>query len=457
MTRPADRLHTLLTIVADRMPGGPVDVRMPDLAVGALRGRRHRGLRLAAAFVAVALAVGVPVLLGRHASSPTTVPGRGLPLTRGQWARLPAAPIAPRMAAASVWTGSQMLVWGGKAATANWYGYADGTAYNPSSGQWTMLPAAPLTARSDPAYVWTGTAMFVWGGLVVDVDAGTATWPSDGALYDPSTGRWRAVAKGPLAGRAQAWAVWTGSEVVVIGGWQIIPNGPTRILADAAAYDPARNSWRRLPDLPVPASRTIDRLTAVATPEGVYAWAYWHTDATTSAGGTAASGISQMRYDQASGRWRVADTAVPRDLGEPLWTGSEIVFPAAQPFYGDTPGPHVSDTRGWAFDPAARTWQRLPHGPVDDVEAASLWVGNALLSYNSRQLTTGPDGTMYPGAAALWDPTTDQWTRLPDAPLAGLDPAAVWTGNQFIEWGPMVPNRTTGNGTPTEGGLSFGP
>src|SRR4051794_34478763 len=60
--------------------------------------------------------------------------------------RLPAAPLSARRDVAAVWTGSEMLVWGGFAGNqaAETY-YADGAGYDPGKNRWRTLPAAPLT------------------------------------------------------------------------------------------------------------------------------------------------------------------------------------------------------------------------------------------------------------------------------------------------------------------------
>src|SRR5438477_1698558 len=57
----------------------------------------------------------------------------------------------------AVWTGSEMILWGGGSNT--------GGRYNPSTDSWTATSTtnAP-TARSPHTAVWTGSEMIVWGG-----------------------------------------------------------------------------------------------------------------------------------------------------------------------------------------------------------------------------------------------------------------------------------------------------
>src|ERR1041385_9117667 len=77
----------------------------------------------------------------------------------------------------------------------------------------TSTTDAP-TRRSDHTAVWTGTEMIVWGGR----NARAATVNS-GGRYNPSTDSWTATSttNAPIA-RSNHTAVWTGSEMIVWGG-----------------------------------------------------------------------------------------------------------------------------------------------------------------------------------------------------------------------------------------------
>jgi hypothetical protein len=67
--------------------------------------------------------------------------------------------------AGAVWTGVEVLIWGG--------GTEPGARYSPVDDRWVALPAlnAPA-ARSQAAIVWTGTEMIVWGGGAQQTDGG---------------------------------------------------------------------------------------------------------------------------------------------------------------------------------------------------------------------------------------------------------------------------------------------
>ncbi len=114
---------------------------------------------------------------------------------------------------------------------------------------WRELSVSGLCGRYDASVVWTGTEMLVWGGeSCAGADCPTDSSPhlGDGAGYRPATDAWRRLARSPLREREAAATVWTGSEMVVWGG----TTGQT-LLADGAAYDPARDSWRGIADSPL--------------------------------------------------------------------------------------------------------------------------------------------------------------------------------------------------------------
>ena len=84
----------------------------------------------------------------------------------------------------AVWTGTEMIVWGGANAPTN-----TGGRYNPSTDSWTATSTinAP-SARFVHTAVWTGSEMIVWGG--------DNEWPNDlntGGRYNPSTDSWTAT------------------------------------------------------------------------------------------------------------------------------------------------------------------------------------------------------------------------------------------------------------------------
>ena len=63
----------------------------------------------------------------------------------------------------AVWSGGEMIVWGGFGASGV---TKTGGRYNPDTNSWTDISRthAP-SARSGHTAVWTGSEMIVWGGV----------------------------------------------------------------------------------------------------------------------------------------------------------------------------------------------------------------------------------------------------------------------------------------------------
>jgi hypothetical protein len=151
------------------------------------------------------------------------------------WRRIAALP-ARRDNADVVWDGREVLVVGGSRAPR---GAGPpvlarvGLAYDPGANRWRRLPAIE-SGRTGAAAVWTGTRLLLWGGQTTPV--GERVTPSNGLVYDPGANRWSALPAGPLLGRNDPAAEWTGHLMLVWGGTD--PYG--HALADGARFRPTR-------------------------------------------------------------------------------------------------------------------------------------------------------------------------------------------------------------------------
>ncbi len=106
----------------------------------------------------------------------------------------------------------------------------------------TALAGAP-SARYSHRAVWTGSEMVVWGGF----EYGSGNTPLDtGARYCPATDTWMPItttnAPSPRGGHT---ALWTGSEMIVWGGQDDLAQ-----LASGGRYDPNRDTWTGMADAP---------------------------------------------------------------------------------------------------------------------------------------------------------------------------------------------------------------
>ena len=158
------------------------------------------------------------------------------------WVALPPAPLEGRLGHGTVATTHRMLVWGGSSEAAEGGRYFDdGAMYTPATNSWTRMAPAPesIPARHSFATVWTGAQMLVWGGYGRGDNCAPCAH-GDGAAYDPQSDSWTSMAPSPLSGRGGPGAVWTGRDMLVWGG------ADTTAQPDAALYDPTRNAWARV-------------------------------------------------------------------------------------------------------------------------------------------------------------------------------------------------------------------
>jgi len=182
--------------------------------------------------------VNVPLISG---PLPLSTGGRYNP-SANTWAALPTlnAP-GPRTAHRAVWTGDEMLIWGGTDLTTN---LNTGGRYNRAANSWSPITTigAP-SPRTEHTAVWDGTRMIVWGGRNGDF------FLRDGGIYNPLTDGWiptQANSNAPPSRGLHA-VVWTGTEMVVHGGYQVdfVSGTATRtiFLDDTWHYTPPRTMF----------------------------------------------------------------------------------------------------------------------------------------------------------------------------------------------------------------------
>jgi hypothetical protein len=246
-----------------------------------------------------------------------------------RWRPIPRAPLAGRDGPAAVWTGSELLVWGG---SAGYRVFADGAAFDPASGVWRRLPQAPLKPQLPAAWVWTGTKFMVWG------DASRVRAARDGAAYDPGLNRWRRLPRAPFA-LNQVSTVWVAGRMVVYGALLDGGNHSRRRYARGLAYLPARNRWQVL--APFPLSPQASTITAVDGKAVV--WDYI---------------LDAGLYDPGANRW-MRLPSLPLRAAE-CYPSSATVVDTALGWYCGT---------GAVLDPRTRRWRRLEPPERTDLDA----------------------------------------------------------------------------------------
>lgn len=168
------------------------------------------------------------------------------------WRQSAPAPIEPTLEPLVVWTGREMLVWGGRDdEVLRPDREVQGAAYDPAADTWRTLADAPLRDRRHPTAVWTGQEMIVWGGQQANNRP-----ESTGAAYDPNTDTWRVLAPAPVSGYFRHGAVWASHEMILWGWVHGSTTAPPE--NETAAYDPATDTWRMLSPAPFEGERSGD-------------------------------------------------------------------------------------------------------------------------------------------------------------------------------------------------------
>lgn len=320
------------------------------------------------------------------------------------WQRLATDAPSPRSTHSAVWTGTDMIVWGGSS--------NDGGRYNPRSNSWVSLPTlgAP-SLRSNHSAVWTGSVMIVWGGW-----SGSAPL-SDGGRYNPTTNSWSAIStSGAPSARAYHNAIWTGSEMLVWGGSASATPG-INILGDGWRYNPVSDSWSAMNTANAPSPRLYH--TSIWTGSEMVVWGGY---------GAGANHLNDGgRYRPASNSWiGVAISGAPsiRYQHSAVWTGTEMII------WG---GSNLSD--GGRYNPSTDTWTPVAVNttfePTSRKQHSAVWTGNVMIIYGGfRSSSPLNDG-------AIYDPVSNSWNTMEtiSAPLARYNHSAVWTGNEMLVYG----------------------
>jgi len=316
-----------------------------------------------------------------------------------------------RSAAASVWTGQEWIIWGGK--VAGQQPTSSGARLRPDLDSWseiTQLDAPP--ARSGHTAVWTGTQMIVWGGFGSEGSLNT------GGRYTAQPQGWTSVSTvGAPSARSGHAAVWTGSRMIVFGG-----RNSGGLLGDGASYDPVTDQWSALPSTGAPSPRS--GATALWTGSALLVWG---GDGETTASGTGALLAFAADGTANPAGWQPMTTASSpsaRRAASTAWDGRRLYVWGGQ----STLGAALSDGAVW--DSQSNTWSALgtSGAPTARFDAAAVWTGEEFAVFGG----SGQTGPLSTGAA--WNPTTGTWRALPSQALtsARSAPLSVWTGSQWL-------------------------
>lgn len=393
----------------------------------------------------------------------------------GAWRALPEPPMAGRGSATVLWTGAEVLVWGGFGDELDpEYGLSarDGGRYDPVAETWTTIPPAPIGLDYQQVAVWSGEDLLVWA------NQGGSDDPVGTAAYTPATEAWRDLPWAPVPRMEGTGGVWTGDELLVWGsdnGLGAFSAGPTgaQVLDESygmeglpegygdvhlAAYDPDADAWRTVPAPPLAQPRlgfgtvwTGDRLVLWGGGRAMHYRPLPGCDPVCN--DALPEGYRDAAaLDPATGTWeRLPDVPAPVAAGfrTLAWTGEELL--------GFTAAPEQARPRLQAWDPFTGAVRPLADLPGTPDLAEALWTGRELLALQTKGAAPG-DGA--PVLVWSYDPAEDAWSTLPAPPVeATRDLAMVWAGDELVLYGgTRWPDDFSGGIAPTVGGaLAFDP
>ena len=272
----------------------------------------------------------------------------------------------------AVWTGAEMIVWGGY----NGVNLNNGAKYNPALNTWMALPSAansPSARRSHTA-VWTGNRMIIWGGI----KAGSSFYLNNGAMYRPDLDLWdSATTTNAPEPRIYHTAVWTGNGMIVWGGYN------PALLDTGGIYDPLANSWTATSMTNAPLKRRSH--TAVWTGTEMVVWGGFN-------GGQLNTGA---KYNPGLNTWTATSTdnaPIARDSHAAVWTGTQMVI------WGGSNGSPINT--GSKYIPESDGWIPLTtvNAPEARIAPSAVWTGTEMIVWG------GYSGPTYFNSGARWKP-----------------------------------------------------
>ncbi len=296
----------------------------------------------------------------------------------------------------------------------------------------------PLAERNSADLIWTGEELIVWGGKTVRDGPPTLI---DGAAFDPEVDEWRMLAPIPLEGPSPSRAVWGDGEMIVISTdgvfgynssddvWRFIAEGLTpsewpgrvvyidgRVLTwtedDSVAEVTIDTGQIRVLDAP-----TSDGDSGVSHFDGVLRAFNGRMVGVTNSG----SFCDGKRFHRlAKDTWvPLPEESLATSEYADCSTANQSAFVSNDLFIWDS---WDHPTKAYSF--FRNEWRTLDPIPLGGAEGAA------------GPVVMGQHHFLVPrwGEGAIFDATTDSWI-LVQLPGQGMEREIIWTGSEFLAWG----------------------
>ncbi len=318
---------------------------------------------------------------------------------------------------AAVWTGSEMVIWGGDKPV--------GARYHAELDQWTDLPTegAPTAVRRTAA-VWADGELLVWGGA----DSSSPGYSKFGARWNAAEDRWQAMnSEGAPSARWMHTVVWNGEHMFVWGGM-----GEIAAPQDGGRYHAQTDTWLPMSTTGAPAGR-------------VWPFSAWTGSALLVWGDRFSGDPSGGLYDPISDSWRLMSTVgAPNRSGfAAVWTGSELLVWGGNGFSDETPAD------GYRYDPKTDTWSAFGEdlGVCRLSAPGAVWTGTEMIIFGSNHFFGCADDS-YPKPGLRFDPEHNTWSTMTtwNQPNGYEDASSIWTGIEAIFWGGGIDSPSADGG-----------
>lgn len=357
--------------------------------------------------------------------------------TAGTW-RTPATNGAPKRRGehVSVWTGAELIVWGGVEDANESVLLKDGGRYDPATDSWTALSTAGApSARYLVPGVWSGTELVVWSGW----DGGNAR---TGGRYNPATNSWRpTTTSGAPVGRIFSQAVWANGKMFVWGGgsWNSSTDSLT-LEGLGGRYDPATDSWSAVAASGSPALRVY--FSMAWTGQKAFIWGGCTVLSGSQCGNQTNTGAL---YDPATNSWTsvpTTDSPVKRTSPGVAVVGSQVIVTGG--YFGPSP-----TSSGGLFDLSTGTWRSggIAAAPFAAARLTAVSTGEEMIIWGG--VTNWSSTHTATNLGARYDPRSNQWTAVPSsgAPSARYAQGGVFTGTELLIWGGIQVGQQYGENT----------
>ncbi len=312
----------------------------------------------------------------------------------------------------AVWTGSEMIIWGGASSTPLF----DGAIYNPGKKTWrtmSKLNAPPLFTASKA--VWTGSEMIVWNG---GVNGGSPR----GAIYNPQTDSWRLISMNSAPSpRLSETCIWTGEEMIVWGGRANF--GAMAPLNTGARYNPSKNEW------------TATTTSGAPTPRFDHSAIFTGTEMIIFGGESPNGDLSKViKYNPITDTWTStvgSNSPTFFDRHSAFWTGSKMITFGGS---GEVGGVFCYPMPICIYDLEMNSWEIIDSAESPDVtiDYRVAWTGSKLMVVGG----VNNEGT-YSKNAFIFDPVSKNWSGV--EALANISQrkrlSLVRANEQMIAWG----------------------